>query len=88
MTASQSRIPSECLVTTPPASEPHLLRPDRTAGLLRPDRAVEGLQVPAAQRDLLHVQPGMRGVDEHAAAHVDADMPRAVEHQDVAGLKG
>src|SRR5260370_11273590 len=56
---------------------------------LRADGAVEVRRVPAgAHRQLLHVQPGLRGVDDVAAADVHGDVALAVVVQQVTRLDG
>jgi drug/metabolite transporter, DME family len=54
---------------------------------LRADRAVEVGGVPAAFRDLLHGLPGLRRVDDVAAADVDRDMALARVEQQVTRLE-
>src|SRR5580658_6127058 len=59
------------------------------AGDLGAGGADEGRRVPAGvHRDLLHVHPGLRGVDDVAVAHVDGDVTDAVVVQQVTGLDG
>src|ERR1700761_7805230 len=54
---------------------------------LRAQDSVEVAGVPRrALRDLLYVHPGLRSVDDVAAAHVDGHVPLAVVDQQVARL--
>src|SRR5260370_26475277 len=56
---------------------------------LRAGGTGEGRRVPAGvHRDLLHVQPGLRGVDDVAVADVDGDVTDAVVVEQVARLDG
>src|SRR5262249_55269844 len=52
-----------------------------------PARAVEARRVPALERRDLHGRAGVRRVDEAAAADVHADVPDAVEEDQVARLQ-
>src|SRR5262249_44758145 len=82
--------PSRSHTATRSGQSPHdsrssLARCADAAGMfLRPDGAVEVRQVPAGQRDFLHVLAGNRRVYNVAAAHIYADVRVAGEAENVA----